>query len=1163
MINRISEALEEKMKNENTIYVLKGFNSIISKLKISADHIFDLKLIENLTNILDIDKKYLTKEFQKLEENGKRFYCLFEEMLYIEKKFNIPDLTDYNVTVINLNCFDYYYPGLIGDFNEKSVRIFNEEKPEINEIQKIYTEFEIRNGIPIIAYNILENEYNEIQFIECYTDDYYTYNNQEKRSIILYDNSVSEMFIQIFNDICEEKYNTITYIKTEEKNNATIKKYLSILNKFGINIVVEKEQISNEKPKMYDEYLEILKRKNSKFNFKDIKMYKDPFNTNEIVDLNQSIIIDTIYQNIVKAKNKESFKDIFVTAPTGAGKSILFQIPAIMAAEKNNLITIVISPLIGLMKDQVNNISDMTSCAVTINSEYTPLEKENIMEKIKNEEASIIYISPESLLSNSDIKTFIGERDIGLLVVDEAHTVATWGKNFRPDYWYLGEYLDKLRHNSKYIFPIATFTATATLSNGTDDMYHDIVESLNMTCTAFFGNIKRNDIHFDIKNIKKEKAYLEEKKEVVAKKINQYINSNDKTIVYFPYITDLNSIYSALNSNKVGRYYGNLDKYDKDETLEDIRFGQKNVVLATKAFGMGIDVKDIKNVYHYAPTGNLADYVQEIGRAARDENINGIASIDFFEEDFKYINKLYGMSQITNYNIIGVLKKIEEKYKKENKRNFMMSVDEFFHVFKDEEEENIENRLKATIIAIKRDFKAMSNYVPLIFKPRSMFTKGLFWISNSNLDKVKSYGWEQYIEPKYTKGELKVLCDDNEEKMIYNGHLYEFDFKKCWEDHYNGKFDGITFGNFKRKFFENDLPGIEKSCFQDQSILTIQCKKNNNFKFALDEIVGFLGCLKETLDDIKMSKKQLLAEEIADKIIAKNFSYNKNRIRNAIEPLLTMLISYDINVHGFGNKFCEYNSKTNRYNIKNSNYERDIAKITDEIKKYLKNYLNNTSRKSLISIENNSNQMRKNPLLIAIQMMELLDLITYIFEKGNRPEFFIRVNSENTILKVINNSNYQSKTLAIIGNLHYDSVRYMKYFFQELKTDKDRWDFIENYFLGKTEEKYNIPKDIKTNIKKVDIAKEKSDSFFEKIESIDDIEVFVVSYNSDNNVFVTERYYINDEIIENLREKNFQRLSKNAELAQKLKMAQTGDVIDINGYEYLLEKKEYYKCEEK
>ena len=1156
MISKINENLKEKICELNTIYVLKGFNSLVPKLKIEAEHVFDFGISQKIENVLNIDKKYMLKEFQKLQEDGNIYYCLFEEMLIAEKKFNITDLTDYKIKVIDFNCFDYYYPGFVLDYG-KLIDLFNEEKSDNNELQKIYTELEIRNACPIISYNILEIvDYEEEQLILSYTDDFEFYKFEDERIVDLYDNASSEMFIQIFNDIFNNKYNTINYIEVEDKNNATIKKYLSILNKFGVNIILKREDRKYELPQLYNEYEQILKRKNPEYTFKEIKMYKNPFRSNEIIDLNQSIIIDTIYTNVIKAKKQESFKDIFVTAPTGAGKSVLFQIPAIMAAEKEGLITIVISPLIGLMKDQVNNIASMTSCAVTINSEYTPIEKENIKEKIKNGEASIIYISPEALLGNADIKSFIGERDIGLLVIDEAHTVATWGKNFRPDYWYLGEYLDKLRHSSRYIFPIATFTATATLSNTNDDMYHDIIESLNMTCETFFGNVKRDDILFDIRNMQKHHAYKEEKEAIALESINNYINSGEKTIVYFPYVRKLNEMYNCLDSNKVGRYYGNLDKFDKDETLEDIRFGQKKLVLATKAFGMGIDVKDIKNVYHFAPTGNLADYVQEIGRAARDPKMTGIASIDFFDDDdFKYINKLYGMSQITNYNIIGVLKKIEDRYKKENRRNFLISADEFSHIFKDDSEENIENRLKATIIAIKKDFKAMSSYVPLIFRPRSMFTKGLFWIEDDDLGEVRSYGWEKYFTPKYTKGELKKLCDDIDEKIIYSGHLYEFDFKKCWEEKYNGKYDGKTFGHFKKLFFEGELEGINKKCFKERSLLTIECKKNNKLYFVVKEICDFLDVLKDVLDDMKMSKKHLLIEEIAIKLLEKMPNYNKNRIKNSMEPLLTMLISYDINCHGFGYKFCEHNNKTNRYNIKNSNYDRDIYLIKDALWKYINEYKNELSRKSIIDITNNSSQMRKSPLLIGIQMMELLDLITYTFESGNRPEYFVRVNSESTILKAIDNPNYQSKTLATISNLHYDSVRYMKYFFTKLRTNEERWEFIEDYFLGNIEKKYNIPRNVKTNIKQIDIEKEKSDLYFEKNTNSDDVEVYAVFIPEEN---VTKRFYISDDNIEKFDNMKFQRISRATELAKKLIESKTGSVIVVNQFEYLLEKKEYY-----
>lgn len=1159
MIEKINEMLANKMKEEKTIYVLRGFNSIFSKLNFPIEHIFNINLDKDLNNINKLEKGFFLKEFvTKIADNTKSYYCLFEEMLLSEKSIDIFANSDYQVIVIDLNCFDYYYPSFPCDANSKLLDEINEENDYNNNIQKIYSEFEIRNGTPIVVYNGLNNEnYKFINLIDSYKVYYDNYNYEITKEEKIYDNSLSEMFVQVFNDVFEEKCNTINYTKVEGRDNTTINKYLSILNILGVNIIQNTKKTNFDIPALYNEYLKILKRRNPSWDFLSLEMYKDPFKSNEIIEINQSVIIDTIYQNIIKAKKKESFRDIFVTAPTGAGKSILFQIPAIMAAEKENLVTIIISPLIGLMKDQVNNIGDMTDCAATINSEFSPIEKENIKDRIKKGEISILYISPEALLSYSDIKTFIGERDIGLLVVDEAHTVATWGKNFRPDYWYLGDYLDKLRHDktNKYIFPIATFTATATLSQNNNDMYHDIIESLNMTCDSFFGSVRRKNIIFDIEARQKHHAYREEKNNIVAERIDKYATSNEKTIVYFPYVRTLKEFYENSNKkNKLGRYYGDLDKFDKDDTLEDIRFGNKNVVLATKAFGMGIDVTDIKNVYHFAPTGNLADYVQEIGRAARDSKMIGVASTDFFEEDFKYIKQLYGMSQITNYNIIGVLKKIEDKYKKENKRNFMVSVDEFAHVFRDDDEDNIENKLKATIIAIKKDFRTMSSFIPLIFKPRSMFTKGLFWINNNDYEKVKEEGLDPYVERRYSKGELKRLLDDYDEEVIYSGDIYDFDFKRCWQDHFNGKYDGITFGNFKRKFYLGELNDssskikIDKNLFKDRSVLTLDSKRNNKLEYVSSKLSDFLNALKEVLDDIKISRKQYLIEEICTMMEKKEQFINRNRLKNSMEPLLTLLIDYDIKKHGFGYKFCEYNKKTQRYKIMNNNYDKDISEIKYSINRYTEEYGNEMSRKSIISIENDSSQMRTNPLLIGVQMLELLDLATYTFEAGNRPEYFIRVNSESTILKVINNDFYQSKTLKAIQDLHYDSMRYMKYFFTKLNTDEERWDFIEDYFLGRVEEKYKIPKDLKSD----DIDE---DNYNDEKQDTDKIAVYQVIDTVESD---STRYYISDDEIDLMKEKGYHRISKETELAKQLKKAKCGEVFSINQYEYLLEQIEYF-----
>jgi ATP-dependent DNA helicase RecQ len=1157
----IEEELCNLMNEEKTIYILKGFDSIINNIELKYDHIFDLGICDNLMNVFNVDdNSFMICNLEKLKLNN-IYWCLYEELIYTEKKslYGLISASGYQIKIIDIGCFDYYYPGIQSKNINETIKKFEEETPESNMLQRIYTSMENRSGNLVISYNMFENEKTEMQvkLIRRYSEYFDNKPKEVIKETKLYDNSTSEEFVQVFNEIIDGKYNTIKFIKIEGKDEKYIKKFLFILNYMGINIIEEKREKNYVTQDLYDIYLEVLKRKNPEYNFRKIPMYKDPFESNEMEYIDQSVIIDTIYQNILKAQKNESFKDIFVTAPTGSGKSILFQIPAIVAAEKNDLLTIVISPLIGLMKDQVNNIKPLTNCAATINSEYTPIEKEQILENIKNKKTSILYISPESLLSNADIETFIGDRQIGLLVIDEAHTVSTWGKNFRPDYWNLGDYLNKLRHRTKHIFPIATFTATATISNGTEDMYHDIVESLNLTCDTFFGEIKRKDIKFHIYNHLKDHAYKEEKDEIVKEKIDCYVKDhNDKTLVYFPTIRSLQEMAENFSKSAIAMYHGKMDKIDKDEALEDIRRGNKNVILATKAFGMGIDIEDIKNVYHFAPTGNLADYVQEIGRAARKPGMDGIASTDFYEEDFRYINRLEGMSQITVYNIIGVLMKILYKYKIGNRRNFLVSVDEFSHVFQAKNDDEIESKLKATIIAIKRDFKNMSNYVPLIFTPRSMFTKGLFFISDSKMQTIERYGWKKYLELKYDRNQLEKM-DISNEKTIYMGDLYIFDFKQCWLDHYNGKYDGMSFGNFKRKFYLGELPGIDRTCFNDRTLLKLSLKLNS-FNDVKVSAIRWLNIIKSVLDDMKMSNKHYTPDEIAELIMKKGASSSKTKVNNLIEPLLNLLISYDYNYTAGRYKFCDYNSKTNRYHIVSSYYDRTIQHLKNAIEKMLDLEEQNNEIIMVINTNKDDNKkMRSDPVLIAAQILELLDLTSYTFERGNSLEFFVRVNSEYLIQKVLDNHLYKSKTLATIQKLHHDSVRYMSYFFTKLESDDERWQFIEDYFLGRVENKYKIG-DTNLNIKKMDVQLEKirNDNNTYKSQIIDEVKLYEL-YSEDQNENL--KLYIYDTKIEELEEMEYMKISPEALVAKKLIDCKQGDDFSINDFNYLIMKIDNYE----
>lgn len=311
MLKMIEDEIYKIINEEKTIYVLKGFDSIIKRINLKYEHIFDLGIIKDLMNIFYVDDEAFMKDSFIKSSSKNIYWCLYEELIYVEKKnlYGLVQASGYQIKIIDIGCFDYYYPGIQSENLEKIIKKFEEETSEMF-----------------------------VKLIRKYSEYYENKRLDIVKETELFDNSTSEEFIQVFNEILDGKYNTIKFIQIEGKDEKYIRKFLFILNYMGINIIEEKRKRKDVIPDLYNVYLEVLKRKNPEYKFRKIPMYKDPFNSNEMEDIDQSIIIDTIYQNIIKAQNKESFKDVFVTAPTGAGKSILFQIPAIVAAEKNGLL---------------------------------------------------------------------------------------------------------------------------------------------------------------------------------------------------------------------------------------------------------------------------------------------------------------------------------------------------------------------------------------------------------------------------------------------------------------------------------------------------------------------------------------------------------------------------------------------------------------------------------------------------------------------------------------------------------------------------------------------------------------------------------------------------------------------------------------------------------
>lgn len=1054
------QALEiyfKSLNEENTIYVLKGFNYWLDSL--DADLFLGGKTTNSYEN--------LKQSIQELSSTSRAMFLLYENLIYLYDKNALGAIklfTQYKIIIVENDYFDGYYPGVYS-----SVEIIKDdfESEEDNIIQRFYCDIQKINNNLFINYNeIPDMEFKTIKLTELKID----FEVDNSLEIDFYSNINNTALQGVIFEILNNGKGSILCEKGGENGRG-----LEILRKKfnNTNLIITVKDNFNEhevEDSNYKEYLKILQRKKSAYDFLDIQIYNDPDENTETKEISQAVIIDRIVNNCLKSQKGEKFRDVFVTAPTGAGKSVMFQIPAIYLAEKSDLVTIVISPLIGLMNDQVNNIQSMTKLAATINSDYTPSQKENVLEQIKNGDKSILYISPETLLSNTDITNLIGDRKIGLLVVDEAHIVSTWGKSFRPDYWYLGEFISRLRKSEKsnQNFPIATFTATATYG-GEDSMYLDIIESLQMTAETFLGRVRRDDIDFEITSKTKEINYQDEKLLVAVDSINKLQKTGEKTLVYVPYRNHINDIYSRLeNQERIGKYSGEMFSGEKNETLEKIVNGEKNVVLATKAFGMGIDINDIKYVYHFAPTGNISDYLQEIGRAARARGMNGVALTDFFKEDFRYINQLFGMSAIKHTQVIAVLRKINELYKKHKKRNFLVSPMEFSHIFADElDTSRIDAQLKTALLIIKKDFELLNsiNYIPLIFKPRSMFTNAYFMIKDEFIDTLVSSDNFKYFRKIQMPRDNTYETYGEPVKVEYAGDTYVLDFKNLWEE----KYKDLSFASFKYLFYSNSLTNFDFKVNEELIPKTIiEIKFNNiNFKNAIADISNVLNVLRDIFDDIRQSRKHFTVRELSNKL-RENLVFKSTYTPDLLAQSIIYILN-NIETGNFAPKdFATYNSQTDKWNIQNASYEIRIKKIIKQAKLSL---ISDT-----IAIQISAKNSNKDIRVLLAQILEILELAEVNIRTGDNPEFFVRVNNSNAIEKIINDKFYKSKTVELVKEKHDNSTKIMEYFFTQLSTKKDRWDFIEQFFLGQLdfqdiekqkESKRNLRKEVVSIISKV------------------------------------------------------------------------------------------------
>lgn len=401
----------------------------------------------------------------------------------------------------------------------------------------------------------------------------------------------------------------------------------------------------------------------NEFGFNTFKEFE---NINEgLFKISQKDIINSTLNN----------NSILAILPTGGGKTFTFQLPALIKAQAYNALTVVISPLQALMKNHVDSFKEKNQnfSVKAISGYLSPVERSDIITQISNGTVDILYLAPEALRSNS-IFNALKCRMIDRFVIDEAHCFSSWGHDFRHDYHYIATFINELNQSSNMQenIPVSCFTATAK-PEVINDIKEYFFKNMKIEFDEFLASSKRENLEYEVIEVKDEN----EKYEKLIKTIQNL--GKIPTIIYLPQnakgckelsqklTEDARLEYLNLS---IEPFYAKIDEEielktrqgrNKSEILKDFIDDKIDIVVATTAFGMGIDKPNIKAVIHYSQSDSLEAYLQESGRGARSSDIVAKCIILYQRDDFDKIFQKLNSNKIDAEEIQSIVKTLKNK----------------------------------------------------------------------------------------------------------------------------------------------------------------------------------------------------------------------------------------------------------------------------------------------------------------------------------------------------------------------------------------------------------------------------------------------------------------------------------------------------------------------